>query len=84
MPELADVNASSVLLKSPALAPVMSVTISKNKTGLGSLVGVNRTVAQLCKQIREHSGIIQRYFFVTMKGNAANAYTFEVSETSAA
>ncbi|MHC5860968.1 hypothetical protein [Nostoc sp.] len=26
--------------------PVMSVTISKYKTGLGSLVGVNRTVAQ--------------------------------------
>jgi hypothetical protein len=51
MPELADVNASSVLLKSPALAPVMSVTISKNQTGLGSLVGVNRTVAQLYKLI---------------------------------
>ncbi|MBD2510132.1 hypothetical protein H6G91_23020 [Nostoc muscorum FACHB-395] len=26
--------------------PVMSVTISKYKTGLGSLVGANRTVAQ--------------------------------------
>ncbi|MBD2341254.1 hypothetical protein H6G64_30345 [Calothrix sp. FACHB-156] len=43
--------------------PVMSVTISENQTGLGSLVGVNRTVAQLYKQIEEHSGIIQRYFF---------------------
>jgi hypothetical protein len=29
----------------------MSVTISKNKAGLGSLVGVNRTVAQFYKQI---------------------------------
>jgi hypothetical protein len=28
-------------------APVMLVTVSKNQTGLGSLVGVNRTVAQL-------------------------------------
>ncbi|MBW4480033.1 MAG: hypothetical protein KME54_25150 [Tolypothrix brevis GSE-NOS-MK-07-07A] len=27
------------------------MTISKNKTGLGGLVGVNRTVAQLYKQI---------------------------------
>ncbi len=33
------------------LVPVMSVTISKNKTGLGSLVGENRTVAQLYKLI---------------------------------
>jgi len=37
--------------------PVMSVTISKYKTGLGSLVGANRTVAQLYKQIEERSGI---------------------------
>ncbi len=33
------------------LVPVMSVTISENKAGLGSLVGENRTVAQLYKQI---------------------------------
>jgi len=41
VPESADVNASSVPKKSPALVPVMLVTISENKAGLGSLVGVN-------------------------------------------
>ncbi|MFH7029855.1 MAG: hypothetical protein ACHBN1_31950 [Heteroscytonema crispum UTEX LB 1556] len=37
--------------------PVMSVTISKNQTGLGSLVGANRTVAQLYKLSWQCSGI---------------------------
>ncbi len=40
-------------------APVMSVTISENKTGLGSLVGVNRTVAQLYKQIASVLALIE-------------------------
>ncbi|MHC5718195.1 MAG: hypothetical protein ACYTX0_40445 [Nostoc sp.] len=39
--------------------PVMSVTISKNKTELGSLVGVNRTVAQLYKQIASVLALIE-------------------------
>ncbi|WP_292725371.1 MULTISPECIES: hypothetical protein [unclassified Nostoc] len=37
--------------------PVMSVTISENQTGLSSLVGANRTVAQLSILSRLHNNM---------------------------
>ncbi|MBN3883785.1 MAG: hypothetical protein HWQ44_12610 [Nostoc sp. JL34] len=58
-------NASSVPKKSPALVPVISVTVSKNQTQLDSLVGViaeqllNSTNKILCLTIFENLGQMQ-------------------------